>query len=163
MRVDIRKGGGLFNKIPRLNQYAWIQAAGSGSNGLDLMKLRSNLERWFRIGRTRFNRARGGGGMRRRRAPAAGDHRCKPNPAFPGSIRVAVGSRSIGGIRVTHLCPQVGGLRLGWGLAVVQAALAHRRGQLGAAEGERGQGTGTACSLPSCDADAGRRSRREAA
>ena len=89
--------------------------------------------------------------------------RSTPFPAFPGSIRVAVGSRSIGGIRATHLCPQVGGLRLGWGLAAVQAALARRRGQLGAAEGERGQGTGTACSLPSCEADAGRRNRREVA
>ena len=64
----------------------------------------------------------GGGGTRRRRASAEGDRRRKPNPAFPDSIRVAVGSRSIGGKLVIHLCPQVGRFRLGWGLAAVQGA-----------------------------------------
>ena len=52
--------------------------------------------------------ARDGGGTSPELCSAADGRRRKPNPVFPGSIRVVVGSRSIGGELEIHLCPQVG-------------------------------------------------------
>ena len=61
-------------------------------------------------------------------------------PAFPWPIWAAVGSNSIGGIRVTHLCTQVGGLGLGRGSRRCRAALrggARRRAVSGHRSGPR--------------------------
>jgi len=63
--------------------------------------------------------------------------------------------------RVTHLDTQDQGLGLGLGSPRGEVALARRRCHLGATESKKGRGMGMECSLPSCDADAGRRSRRE--
>ena len=102
LRVDNHQRQGLLCKTATANRYPRTWAAGSGSNSLDLMKLRSNLERWFWIGRIRFNRARGGGGARQRRAPAAGDRRRRPISAFPGSKRARSGLGGIYAARVMH-------------------------------------------------------------
>ena len=50
-RVNSRKVQGLFNKKGRLKRYLRMRAVGSGSGGSGLIRSRSNLVRWLRIGR----------------------------------------------------------------------------------------------------------------
>ena len=50
-QVELGKVGGLFRKSARPNRYLWISAVGSGSDGLDLMGIRSNRSRRLRIER----------------------------------------------------------------------------------------------------------------
>ena len=71
LRVDIDKTGGLFRKRARPNRYLRLWAAGSGSNGSDLMASGSNLTRLFRIERLRSKATDGGGGTRRDSSAAA--------------------------------------------------------------------------------------------
>ena len=61
-RVNSRKVLGLFNKKGRLKRYLRMRAIGSGSRGSGLIRSRSNLVRWLRIGRPGPNRR----GTRRR-------------------------------------------------------------------------------------------------
>ena len=79
----------------------------------------------------------------------------------PGLVWLCFWSRSKSAPRITHLGTQNQGLGLGLGSPRGEVALAHRRCHLGATESKKGRGTGMECSLPSCDADAGRRSRLE--
>ena len=51
-RVESSKTQGLFMKFARLKGYAPIWALGSGSDGLDLMIVRSNPGRRKKIGRS---------------------------------------------------------------------------------------------------------------
>ena len=69
-QVDLGKVGGLFRKRARPNRYLWISAVGLRSGGLDLMQLRSNLERRNQIGRPGLS-----GCGRRRRSTAGGSVR----------------------------------------------------------------------------------------
>ena len=50
-RVNSRKVRGLFNKKGRLKRCLRMRAVGSGSGGSGLIRSRSNLVRWLRIGR----------------------------------------------------------------------------------------------------------------
>ena len=65
-RVNSRKVQGLFNKKGRLKRYLRMRAIGSGSGGSGLIRSRSNLVRWLRIGRPGPNWR----GTRRRSAQA---------------------------------------------------------------------------------------------
>ena len=71
-RVHFEEVGGLLCKKSGPNRYARFLAAGSRSEGQDLIKLRSNPGRWYRIGRLRAIAAYGGGGDRREQGSHGG-------------------------------------------------------------------------------------------
>ena len=108
--------------------------------------------------------AREGGGGRRSGVPAAALDSGSlelGKGGRPGLVWLRFWSRSKRAPRITHLGTQDQGLGLRLGSPRGEVALARRRCHLGATESKKGWGTGMECSLPSCDADAGRRSRRE--
>ena len=88
LRVDFDKDGGLFIKRSKPNRYLWISAVGSGSDGLDLIKIGSNRGRRFRIGRWGLLRGGSGGGTHRRRVPAAARGENSPEMAEIGHTGV---------------------------------------------------------------------------
>ena len=92
-RVDINKRKGLFSKTCKANRYGWLEAVGSRSEGQDLIKLRSNPGRWYRIGRLRAIAAYGGGGDRREQGSRGGGLAGDAQTGAPGvvSTRVWVG------------------------------------------------------------------------
>ena len=110
-RVDLGKVGGLFRKRARPNHYLWISAVGLRSGGLDLMQLRSNLERRNQIGRPGLS-----GCGRRRRSTAGGPVRGGAalgslefaDSGPPGSIRPRLGSERVSAPRVNHTRHQMG-------------------------------------------------------
>ena len=109
-------------------------------------------------------RAREGGDGRRSGVPAAELDSGSPElgkGGRPALVWLHFWSRSKSAPRITHLGTQDQGLGLGLGSPRGEVALARRRCHLGATESKKGRGTGMECSLPSFDADAGRRSQRE--
>ena len=127
LRVDYQEIEGLFNIFARPKGYWLFWSTGSRSYGADRNGSRSNLTHPRQIGRLRSKGAR----ERRRNSPEQSSRGgAAPeftNPALRGSVWAGVGSRSIGVIRVTHLCTRVGGLGLGRGSWRCRAALARRR------------------------------------
>ena len=93
VRVDIKEGGGLLCKKSGPNRYARFLAAGSRSEGQDLIKLRSNPGRGYRIGRLRAIAAYSGGGDRREQGSRGGGLAGDAQTGAPGvvSTRVWVG------------------------------------------------------------------------
>ena len=105
-----------------------------------------------------------GGNGRRSGVPAAAFDSGSPElgkGGCPGLVWLRFLSRSKSAPRITHPGTQDQGLGLGLGSPRGEVALAHRRCHLGATESKKGRGMGMECLLPSCDADTGRRSRRE--
>ena len=92
-RVHFEEVGGLLCKKSGPNRYARFLAAGSRSEGQDLIKLRSNPGRWYRIGRLRAIAAYGGGGDRREQGSRGGGLAGDAQTGAPGvvSTRVWVG------------------------------------------------------------------------
>ena len=106
-RVNSRKVQGLFNKKGRLKWYLRMRAVGSGSGGSGLIRSRSNLVRWLRIGRPgpnwRGTRRRCVAGTQVPRWRSAQARRSSPFSALRGSIQPVLGSGVISVDRVIHL------------------------------------------------------------
>ena len=84
---------------------------------------RSNLGRWYRIGRLRAIAAYGGGGDRREQGSAAAGSPGTPNLALQGSNRPGLGSEVDFGVCVIHLEHWRGTVVLGVAHAWTAAAL----------------------------------------
>ena len=115
-RVKSERHQGLFNKIPRLNRYAWIQTAGSGSNGSGWLSPRSNLCRPFEIGRFRGKGRMGGGAARRSSSSHGGAAPELAKTGAPGSN--STGSLRHGDVRGTRNTPRALSWRCREGRAV---------------------------------------------
>ena len=107
-RVHFEEVGGLLCKKSGPNRYARFLAAGSRSEGQDLIKLRSNPGRWYRIGRLRAIAAYGGGGDRREQGSRGGASPDFGALVFPGSKRSGYGSARDYATCVVHLGQDLG-------------------------------------------------------
>jgi len=106
-RVNSRKVQGLINKKGRLKLYLSMRAVGSGSGGSGLIRSRSNLVRWLRIGRPgpnwRGTRWCCVAGTQVPRWYSAQAHQSSPFLVLRGSIQPVLGSGVISVERVIHL------------------------------------------------------------